>query len=385
MKLGRFEDLGGKDVFLLTENAGFGGIPRYVMLIAEGLIARGIPVQVAAVWPKPDNWLSVECEQKSISLAILARRRSILEFPRAVLSLTKLIKERRYAIVHTQGHYSGLVGRAAYLLARKPCRLVATLHGMPDDLRLRLFYWLDWRTFRLNHAAIANSQDTAKRLLALGVTRPIASVVLHGVVTRSEAERLRRAPAITRAAQTAVPTIGFVGRLSPEKGADTLIEAAALLKQKGHLFRMVIVGDGPDRTRLESMVTAYGLTSDVLFEGWQTNVESYYQQALVIVVPSVRESLGLTVLEAMLYGCAVIASRVQGIPEIVTDGQTGLLISPQNPGELCQAIERLLVDHSLCNRLGESGQQYVLAQHTIEGMIDETLTVYQQALESTIK
>lgn len=379
----RFEELENTGILLLTENVGVGGIPRYVILIAEGLMARGIPVQVAAVWPNPNNWLQVQCQQKGIPLTILATKRSVTQFPSCMRRLANMIRERQYALIHTQGPYSDLVGRAAYLLAGRRTRMVATSHGISKDPRLggKMFILLDWHTFCWNHMTIANSQDTARRLEKLAPGVGNVQVVLHGVVSHAETERLRQTPV----ASDMDSVIGFIGRLSLEKGCDVLIEAVRLLNERGLDFRIVIVGDGPERLQLEKQVIEYGLQTRIHFEGWQANVESYYQQASVIVVPSRRESLGLTVLEAMLYGCAVIGSRVQGILEIVTDGQTGLLVSPQNPGELAQAIELLLTDHSLCHRLGESGRQYVLAQHTIEGMIDQTIAVYQQALESATK
>ena len=371
-----------RGVLLLSENAGVGGINSYVMLVAEGLRTRGIPVGIATVWPKPDNWLGIQCQQRGFWLRVLGKRRSLSCFPGSVYALAKMMKERHYAIVNTQAHYSGLVGRAAYLLAGKPCRIVATVHGMADDPRLglKMFYWLDWRSFSFNRTAIANSQDTANRLLALGVKRPMASVVLHGIIAQYEAERLQRLPPLRDAAQDTPPTIGFIGRLSPEKGAKTLIEAACLLKQRGYIFRVVIVGDGPESTNLKSLVIAYGLGAEVVFEEWQVDVLPYYRRATVIAVPSVRESLGLTVLEAMLHGCTVVASRVQGIPEIVTDGQTGLLVSPQNPESLALALERCLANPGLCASLGEAGRQYVLTHHTIEDMIEQTVAVYEQAL-----
>ncbi len=374
-----------RGVLLLSENAGVGGIKSYVIQIAEGLRSFGIPVDIAAVWPKPDNWLGEQCAQRGFDWQVLAKRRTVSSLPANVLALAKKVRKRGYAIVHTQGHYSGLVARAAYVLTGKPFRLVATLHGMAEDPRLGIqaFYWFDWRTFHLNHAAIANSQDTANRLIRLGVRRPQPVVVHHGVVSHFEAERAANDEAdVYRPRENVPPTIVHVGRLSREKGADILIEAAHLLKLNGRAFRVTIVGDGPERANLEALVARYGLTADVQFVGWQVDVDPYYRLATLVVTPSRRESLGLTVLEGMLRGRPVIACRVEGVPEIVSNGETGILIGSENPQELAQAIERLLDDPMLCHKLSRAGRQYVLRQHTIEGMANQTVSVYRQALEA---
>lgn len=371
-------------VLLLAENGGMGGINSYVILIAEGLRAHGISVEIGAVWPKPDNWLQIQCEQKGFPLTVLAAKRSVFQFPRCIYNLARMIRDRRYAIVHTQGHYSDLVGRAAYLLSGQPTRMVATVHGIAEDprLALKLFYWLDWRTYRWNHATIANSRDTAHRLQQLGVKTKDLTVILHGVVTRAEAYRLRKMPVPKRAPEEAIPTIGFVGRLSWEKRCSILIEAIHILKERGRRFKLVVVGDGPERPYLEGQVVAYGLESEVTFEGWRANVLPYYRRADVIAVPSLKESLGLTILEAMLHGRAVVACRVRGIPEIVSDNETGILVNPDDPVGLADALERCLTDPQLRARLGEAGRRYVLKHHTIEAMIDAVIGVYDRVLGS---
>src|SRR2546421_13128881 len=103
------ERLARQGVLLLAENSGLGGINSYVVALAEGIQGLGIPVDIAAVWPKEDNWLDVQCGMRRLPLAVLARSRSIRELPRAVIRLARRLKHRRYALVHTQAHYSGLV------------------------------------------------------------------------------------------------------------------------------------------------------------------------------------------------------------------------------------------------------------------------------------
>jgi glycosyltransferase involved in cell wall biosynthesis len=372
-------------ILLLSENTGFGGINTYVLTMAEGLRREGIQADIAAVWPKPDNWLGEKGLECGLPCAVLAKKRSVLQFPGVVRELAGATRKQQYDIVHTQGHYSGLVGRAASLLAREKgnAKLVATCHGIVDQdyrLGLNLFFWLNWRTFHMNHAIIAVSQDTKLRIKEK-VYKPVnIEVILHGILSQVDADKIRKYSSAKKDNET--PQLLFVGRLSPEKGCATLIEAADILKDRGNRFQLIIVGDGPERSSLAKRVAAAGLGAQVTFAGWKLDVRPFYETADIVAVPSLRESIGLVILEAMLHGGAIVATAVQGIPEIVQEGQTGLLVSSQDPGELALALERLLKDCELRNRLSQAGKLYVTAHHTIERMVAQTIEVYQQALRA---
>lgn len=373
-----------RGVLLLAENTDIGGISTYVGLLAEGFVARGIPVEVAAVWRKPADWLGARCHSLGVPFFVLAEQRSVARMPAAAHRLARRINERGYAIVHTQAHYSSLVGRAAYVLGGRRTRLVSTVHGITvdDRLGLRLFFWLDWHTYRWNHAVIANSEDTKRRLHRIGIRAAEIEVVLHGVVTRAEAAAIAGRPSPPLLDPARRPVIGFVGRLSWEKGSTTLVEAAHRLAGRGLDFELLIVGDGPEREMVEGLVRERGLAERTRLAGWQTELAPFYEQMDILAVPSVHESLGLVILEGMLHGRAVVATRVRGIPEIVQDGQTGRLVGPSDPDGLADALQACLTAPERTRQLARSGRDHVLRRHTIEGMIDQTLGVYRTALAS---
>ena len=267
-------------------------------------------------------------------------------------------------------------------------RLVCTLHAILEPvlaelpIGIRLCTWLDRRTFRWNHATIANSQDTACLFARTGIESTHMRVIHHGVVARAEAERALRGPAPSphEPSLGRPPSVGFIGRLSPEKGLNILIEAACLLKKVGWHFKLFIVGTGPEAENVKSLVMACGLGPQVDFEGWRPDVSEYYRKADVIVVPSFRESLGYVALEAMLHGRAVVASRVGGLQEVVSDGETGILVNPGDAEDLARALQQCLANPPLRARLSEAGWRYVLKEHVIEDMIAEIVEVYEMAL-----
>ena len=362
---------------LLGENAGVGGINTYMVRLAEGLRGRGIPAEIATVWPKEDRWLEPECARRGIPLAILASARSVAALPGAFFRLVRLLRRRDYAVLHTQANYSDLVGRAAWLTAGRRAALVATVHDLiPDEheprYAWRLMYRLALRTRSLDDATIAVSEPLAHGLGKWGVGRGAVDVIHNGTVVGTGP--------VDRGAGRAAPTVLFVGRLSSEKGCAVLLEAARLLVERGRRFKLVFVGDGPERPSLERTVHLARLGSYVAFEGWKLDVSAYYTQADVVAVPSLREGLSLTALEAMASGVPVIASRTGGLAEIVLDEETGLLVEPGDGAGLAAALDRCLADPALRRRLGDAGRRRALERYSVATMVERTIAVYRRSL-----
>ena len=138
------------------------------------------------------------------------------------------------------------------------------------------------------------------------------------------------------------PILLMVSRLSHEKGHVDLLEALALVKQRGVPFHLVIVGEGRERVPIEAARARLGLSADVTLAGHKNNVRPYYAVANLYLMPSHSEGSPNALLEAMAAGIPAVASNAGGIPEIMTDGQTGLLVPPRQPEPLAQAIERVL-------------------------------------------
>src|SRR5918992_252479 len=147
------------------------------------------------------------------------------------------------------------------------------------------------------------------------------------------------------------PLIVFAGRLVPEKGVDTLVRAAALLKTAG--ASLLLVGDGPERRQLEGTAAGLGVGNRVQFTGFVPHdaIPSILRRADVFVLPSLSEELGSVLLEAMHSGAAIVASRTGGIPALIHHGRNGLLVTPGDASELAAAIDRLLGDPLYANRL----------------------------------
>ena len=142
----------------------------------------------------------------------------------------------------------------------------------------------------------------------------------------------------------------------------------------------MIVGDGPERARLEAEIRRLGLEGAVVLAGDRDDVAAMLARADVFVLSSTSEGLPLSILEAMAAGLPVVASSVGGVPEAVEDGETGLLVPPRDPVRLAAALERLLVDPALRRRLGSNGRERVRQHFGLEAFQQAHVAVYRREL-----
>jgi len=183
-----------------------------------------------------------------------------------------------------------------------------------------------------------------------------------------------------RAHPHARPYVAAVGRLVPQKGFDVLLEAFARLDAPE--VDLLIAGDGPERRRLEALRERLGLGARVHLLGAvdRVTVASLYQGARLVACPSRWEGLPLVCLEAMASGRAVVASRVDGIPDAVGDGETGLLVPPEDPVALAGALRALLADGARRERLGARGRALVCDELTWASVAERYLAVLADAV-----
>jgi glycogen(starch) synthase len=175
------------------------------------------------------------------------------------------------------------------------------------------------------------------------------------------------------------PILLAFGRLSPEKGFDTAIRAFALLRKSGSNAQLLIAGGGPHRFSLEKLAAELELGPSIQFTGVLSEEEviAAFNRATLVIVPSLIESFGLVILEAMQHSRPVIASRVEGVPEVVADGETGLLVPSQDPKALCQAIQTLLRDPERAVQMGMRGRERAM-KFTIQQNVAQYEDVYRE-------
>jgi glycosyltransferase involved in cell wall biosynthesis len=284
----------------------------------------------------------------------------------------RFLRSERVELLHTHSHLAGnVLGRVAARLAGIP--VVAHMHienaFRGDRLGRAYQVVLDDATARLCARILTVSDATRRTLVRQGYPRGRIEVVYNGVDVEP-ATPLHLAP---------TPVVVHVGRLAPVKGQRELLEALARLDG----VNAVLVGldlerGGAYRQGLEREAERLGIGGRVLFAGERGDVPSLLAGADVVVLPSWIEGLPLVVLEAMAQARPVVASAVGGTPELVVDGETGILVPPRDAVALADALAALLADPERARRLGEAGRRRVEERFTTERMTRRVLEVYAE-------
>ena len=170
--------------------------------------------------------------------------------------------------------------------------------------------------------------------------------------------------------------VGVVGRLELEKGHPTLLEAWPLVLERVPRAYLLIVGEGSRQDALHQIAREQGIERHVIFTGRRDDIPAVTAALDVAVLPSYREAQGLTILEAMAMSRPVVASNVGGIPEMVEDGVTGLLVPPHDPPALAAAVSRLLLDHPLADTLARAGHDLVHDRFCVQRMVNAVQELY---------
>ena len=176
--------------------------------------------------------------------------------------------------------------------------------------------------------------------------------------------------------------VGVVARLEPEKGHPTLLEAWPAVLRSAPDAYLLIVGEGSRRDALEALARDLHIAHRVVFTGRRDDVPAVTAALDVAVLPSYREAQGLSILEALALSRPVVASDVGGIPEVITDGATGLLVPPHDPDALAAAIVRLLRDHPYADTLGRAGHDMVHDRFDIGTMVGLVQQIYEEGARS---
>ena len=176
------------------------------------------------------------------------------------------------------------------------------------------------------------------------------------------------------------PIVGVVARLEPEKGHPTLLEAWPRVLASVPDAHLLIVGEGSQRALLEAQAASLGIDRSVTFTGRRDDVPAVTAALDVAALPSYREAQGLSILEAMALSRPVVASAVGGIPEMIDDGRTGLLVPPRDPVALADALVRVLTDGAFAARLGRAGHDLVHERFCVELMVRAVETIYDESV-----
>jgi glycosyltransferase involved in cell wall biosynthesis len=304
----------------------------------------------------------------------------------ALVGLVRLIREFRPHVVHTHTAKAGAVGRVAAVLCRVPV-VVHTFHGHVfrgyfSPARTRVFLEIERFLGRGSSALVAVSPKVRDELLEFGVARPED---VHVVPLGLDLERFRdydETRAEARAAlglpETAFVT-SIVARLVPIKAHEVFLEAARRVRAAHPCAIFLVVGGG-ERNDLQALAARLGLGDRVRFLGWRADLERIYRASDAVALTSRNEGSPVALIEAMAAGCPVVSTRVGGVPDVVTDNESGLLVAMNDAAGLAEALGRLARDRALGEALGATAQASVIERYDAVRLLHDMDALYTALL-----
>lgn len=369
-----------------------GGPARHVAILDEGLSRLGFQTMLAYGDTGPDEAsLEAIVADRCIParrIAGLGRRLSLVGDFRAFTALFKLVITLQPDIVHTHTAKAGTLGRLAAGLVnlvrarRRRVLVVHTFHGhvlqgyfgAAGSLFIRLVERILGRmTDSILVLSPRQRDDIEERY---GIGRPGQ---VHVVPLGLELEPLLQLPARGRLVTDGV-VFGFVGRFVPIKDLPLLVDAFADVHSQVPGARLLLVGDGEVRPEIERQVAAHGIRAAVELAGWQANLSDVYGRMDVLVLASRNEGTPVAVIEAMAAGLPVVATAVGGVPDVIADGETGILVPSGSTVDLAAAMTRLARSPAERQRLGAAARQAVRARFAAERLVSDVAALYRSEL-----
>jgi glycosyltransferase involved in cell wall biosynthesis len=301
---------------------------------------------------------------------------------RTFKKVSAILKENRIDVLHTHGGIAGFYGRWAAKKSGTPV-IIHTLHGIhylhsQNPLLIRGYIFLERYFSGFTDAVVvvseANREVALKHRLA-----PSSKIILIRNGINIEIFREKGSPGKKLkdfGFELSRPVIGTVARLDHPKGVIYLLKAAKLILRAYPGAMILIVGGGPLRDQLERKARSLGIKNHVFFLGERTDVPELLSLFDVFVLPSLWEGLPYALVEAAALERPIVATDIDGVREVIQDGQTGLLVSPKQPEELAGAVCRLLGNKEQASTLGSKARELITPQYALARMVEETQDLY---------
>jgi glycosyltransferase involved in cell wall biosynthesis len=361
-------------VLQVTTHFNVGGITNYILSLSRSLATRGVDTTVASAGGDLEGALAESgIAHKSLNI------KTKFEFgPKAVLSgfaLAGIVRREKIDLMHAHTRVSQVAAAIASALTGVP--YVTTCHGY---FKKRARGILD--TWGVKVIAIS---DAVRKHLTddLGVPDKRVARIFSGVDTAKFS--VDYTPAQTAALKKEIglksgPVIGTIGRLSSIKGQKYLVEAMKDIIAARADVQCLIVGDGDEKEQLQALAGSRGVDKAILFVKSCPDTHKYLALMDVFVFPSVKEGLGIALLEALASGRACVASRIGGIADIISDGVTGTLVDVGDPAGITRAVIALLKDDAMRRKMGDAGRELVRKKFTLYTMAENIARLYKEVL-----
>lgn len=353
-----------------------GGLERLVCTLVCSPVLSIMPTIVICL---DEPGVLAPIVEKTGCRIVMVKRRAGLDVG-LIGRLAKVFEQEEVTVVHTHNLDPMLyAGWAAWFTS------VSVRIHTQHDTWLRTYNWKDRLKFRVAstvfHKIVGVSEDTTRAFGLYGISSQKAVTILNGIeeekFSRKRKEANQTTGESTKCCTQREWVVGSVARLSPEKGIHHLLQAHSILRSRGLLMRLVLVGEGPQRSDLEMLARTLGISTTVEFLGYQEHVETFLSTFDFFVLPSISEGIPLSLLEAMANGLPVVATNVGGIPEIVVHQESGLLVPPGQPEALAQALDQLIQNPGEADRMANNAEGRIRERFGMTAMSEAYQHLYR--------
>jgi glycosyltransferase involved in cell wall biosynthesis len=343
-----------------------GGSSENTIAACVALAQAGYPCTLATSFRKSDAASLDDARRRGcrvVDIPFLGRELAPLGDLVALRQMLRLITAERPSIVHTHTSKAGFIGRLAARIARVPAVIHQPhghiFYGYYGSRRTAFFTALERRAARWSDRIITLTERGTEEHLAREIGRPEQYVAVPSGVPTEQLRAAAPSRAEARARLGLEPgafVVVGLGRFIPIKGFDLLVRALPSVSAHIDATRALLVGDGPERSSLAALAASLGVSGRLRMTGQTRDVAPHLAAADVVVVPSRNEGMGRVIVEAMALGLPIVATAVGGIPSVVTDGETGRLIEPDDVEALAVSLVEIGRDPTLRRKLGDGGR-----------------------------
>ena len=315
----------------------------------------------------------------------LRREVSIINDIRAFLYLYKLIKKENFTIIHTHSSKAGFLGRVAAMLNKTPI-VIHTIHGFAfhdymNSFKKNIFIYLEKLSAKWTHGLVTVSNLNKKKVVDLGIApieklKNIYSGIDLTLFINEKNDQFRKELNL----DSNHLLLGSVGRLSNQKDPITMIEAFCIVIKRFPSAHLTLVGDGELRDEILIKIDQLQLNGRVHLTGNKNDPWKIYHSLDLFIMSSIYEGLGRSITEALSCGVPVVCTSVEGVPEIVRDNETGILVPPKDPSALAAGIIKSLNDMDNARKMAEEGRKFVNENFDVKKMVDDIDTLYDTLL-----
>ena len=365
----------------LAGSAAYGGGERYLELLFERLDRARY--RALLICPEPGSFVG-RMKERGVETHLV--HLAPLFNPIALWRLTWLLARERVTILQTHGARANFYGRIAGRLAGVPV-IISTVHNSLKDYEVRsfrrgLYTFLLRLTLPLVHRIICVSDSNRRDLID---ECPAAAARIQTVYNGVDPSAFLLQPDRTKVREelgiVSGPVLITIARLTEAKGHRYLLQALPRLLETWPQLCCLFVGEGELHDTLQRMAMDLGVERSCRFVGIREDIAEILAAADVVVLPSLSEGFPFVLLEALAMGCPVVASQVNGVPELIEDHKTGLLVPPRDPQALATAIREVLSDSTAASKMGAAGRAVVQERFTVDHMVANTTAIFDAAMQ----